>query len=132
LRWHRFASSIDGSSAPCFNSTLFGDIMAIAWVQENVRLDGFPSSQLSQLNSPKRNALETAFSFFKLSLEFSDQRRMSKSRVPEETRGEPPPGHPGLVGPGWPAHLGSWAGSVWFSVYPSYFVFSAHEKKMAR
>jgi hypothetical protein len=37
LSLHRFASSIDGSLAPCFNSTLFGDIMAAAWVQKNAR-----------------------------------------------------------------------------------------------
>jgi hypothetical protein len=53
LSSHRFASSINGSLAPCFNSTLFGDIMAAAWVQKNVRWDGFPSSQFGQLNSPK-------------------------------------------------------------------------------
>jgi hypothetical protein len=41
-------------------------------------LDGFPSSQFSQLNSLKRNTLETAFSFFKLPLKFYDQRRKSK------------------------------------------------------
>jgi hypothetical protein len=128
LSSHRFASSIDSSSAPCFNSTLFGDIMADAWVQENARWDGFPSSKFSQLNSPKRNTLETAFSFLKLPLNFSDQGRKSKSHVLEETRGESPPGPPGSVGPGRPAHR---AGSVRFPVYPLYFAFSAHEKKMA-
>jgi hypothetical protein len=104
LSSHRFASSIDGSSAPCFNSTLFGDTMAAAWVQENARWDGFPSSQFGQLNSPKRNALETTFSFFKLPLKFSDQRKKSKRHIPGKNRGEPS-GPPGPVGPGRPAHL---------------------------
>jgi hypothetical protein len=94
LSSHRFSSSIDGSSAPCFTSTLFGDIMAAAWVQKNARWDGFPSSQFDQLNSPKRNALETAFSFFKLRLKFSDQRRKSKRHVPGKNRGGPPPRPP--------------------------------------
>jgi hypothetical protein len=131
LSSHRFASSIDGSLAPSFNSMLFVDVMVAAWVQENVRWYGFPSSHLDQLNSPKRNTLETTFSFFKLPIKFYDQRRKLKSRVPEETGGEPPPGPPGPVGPGRPACLGSRAGSVRFSVYPFYFAFSAHEKKMA-
>jgi hypothetical protein len=52
-------------------------------------------------------------------------------RVPEETRGEPLPGPSGPVGPGQPACLGSRAGSVRFFVCPTYFAFSAHEKKMA-
>jgi hypothetical protein len=34
LSSHHFASSIDGSLAPCFNSTLLGDTMAAAWVQK--------------------------------------------------------------------------------------------------
>jgi hypothetical protein len=105
---HRFASSIDGSLAPCFNSTLFGDIMATAWVQENARWDGFPSSQFGQLNSPKRNTLETAFSFFKLPLKFSDQRTKSKRHVPGKNWGEPPPeppwaGRTGSAGPPYSA-----------------------------
>jgi hypothetical protein len=33
LSLHRFASSIDGSLAPCFNSKLLGDTMAAAWVK---------------------------------------------------------------------------------------------------
>jgi hypothetical protein len=132
LSSHRFADSIDGSLAPSFNSTLFGDIMAAARVQENARWDRFPSSHLGQLNSPKRDTLETAFSVFKLPLKFSDQRRKSKRHVLEETGGEPPPGPPGSVGPGRPACLGLRVGAVWFSVYPSYFAFSAHEKMMAR
>jgi hypothetical protein len=104
--------------------------MAAAWVQKDANCDGFPSSHLDQLNSPGRNTLEISFSFL-TSLKFSDQRRKSKTRVPEETRGEPPPGPSGPVGPGQPACLGSRAGSVWFFVCPTYFAFSAHEKKMA-
>jgi hypothetical protein len=53
LSSHRFASSIDGSLAPCFNSTLFGDTTAAVWVQKNARWDGLPSSQFGQINSPK-------------------------------------------------------------------------------
>jgi hypothetical protein len=34
LSSNRIASSIDGSLAPCFNSTLLGDTMAAAWVQK--------------------------------------------------------------------------------------------------
>jgi hypothetical protein len=78
LSSHHFASSIDGSSTPCFNSTLFGDTMAATWVQKNARWDGFPSSQFGQINSPKRNTLETAFSLFKRTFKFSNQRRKSK------------------------------------------------------
>jgi hypothetical protein len=74
-------SSIDGSLAPSFNSTLLGDVIAVAWVQENARWDRFPSSHLGQLNSPKRNTLENAFSFFKLPLKFFDQRRKSKRYI---------------------------------------------------
>jgi hypothetical protein len=131
LSSHRF-TSIDGSLAPSFNSTLFGDVMAAEWVQENASWDGFPSSHLGQLNSPKRNTLEITFSFFELPLKFSNQRRKLKRRVPGEIGGEPPPGIPGPVGPGRLACLGSQAGAVWFSVTPFYFAFSAHEKKMAR
>jgi hypothetical protein len=92
LSSHRFASSIDGSLAPCFNSTLFGDTMAAAWVQKNARWDGFPSSQFGQINSPKRKTLGTAFSLFKLPLKVSDQRRKSKRSILGKNRGEPPPG----------------------------------------
>jgi hypothetical protein len=91
LSSHRFASSINGSLAPCFNSTLCGYTMAVAWVQENARWDGFPSSQFGQLSSSKRNTLETTFSFFKLPLKFSDQRRKSKRHVPGKNRGKPLP-----------------------------------------
>jgi hypothetical protein len=131
LSSHRFAFSIDGSLEPSFNSMLFGDVMAAAWVQENARWDGFPSSHLGQLNSLKTNTLETAFSCFKLHLKFSNQIKKSKSRVPEETEGEPP-GPPGPVGPGWLACLGLRAGSVQFFMYLFYFSFSAHEKMMAQ
>jgi hypothetical protein len=128
----RFASSANGSLAPSFNSTLFGDVMATAWVQKDANWDGFLSSHLGQLNSPGRNTLETFFSFFKLPLNFSDQRRKSKTHVPEETPGEPSPGPSGLIRPGRPACLGSQASLVWFFACPNYFAFSAHEKKMAR
>jgi hypothetical protein len=110
---------------------LFGDVMATTWVQENARWDGLLSSHLGQLNSLKRNNLETAFSYFKLHLKFSNRIKKSKSRVPEETEGEPP-GPPGPVGPGWLACLGLRAGSVQFFMYLFYFSFSAHEKMMAQ
>jgi hypothetical protein len=130
LSSHRFASSIDGSLAPCFNSTLFGDIMATAWVQVNARWDGFSSSQFGQLNSPKRNTLETAFSFFKLPLKFSDQRRKLKAHSREKPRrtatGTPWAGWTGPAGP--PCSAGR-AGPV-FRV-PLYFVFLAHDKTLA-
>jgi hypothetical protein len=93
LSSHRFVSSIDGSLVPCFNSTLLGDTMAAAWVQKIARWVGFPSSQFGQINSPKRNTLETAFSLFKLPLKFSDQRRKSKRSIPGKNRGEPLSGH---------------------------------------
>jgi hypothetical protein len=131
LSSHRFTSSIDGSLAPSFNSRLFVDVMAAAWVQENASRDGFPSSHLGQLNSPKSNTLETAFTFFKLPLKFSDQRRTSKRHVTGETGGESPPGPPRPIGLGRLACLGSQVGAVRFSVSPFYFAFSAHEKKMA-
>jgi hypothetical protein len=92
LSSHRIAFSIDGSSAPCFNSTLFGDTMDVAWVQKNARWDGFPRSQFGQIYSPKRNTLEIAFSLFKLPLKFSDRRRKLKRSIPGENWGEPPPG----------------------------------------
>jgi hypothetical protein len=131
LSSHHFTSSVDGSLAPSFNSLLFEDIMAAVWMQKDASWDGFPSSHLGQLNSPGRNTLETAFSLFKLPLNFSNQRRKSKTRVLEETGGEPPPGPPGLVGPGRPACLGSRAGAVRFFAFPFYFAFSAHDTKMA-
>jgi hypothetical protein len=67
-------------------STLFEDVMAAMWVQKNARWDGFPSSHLGQLRSPKRDTLQTTFSFFKLPLKFFDQRRKSKSHVPGKHR----------------------------------------------
>jgi hypothetical protein len=91
LSSHHFASSIDDSLAPCFNSTLLGDTMAAAWVQNYARWDGFPSSQFGQINNPKRNALEAAFSLFKLPLKFSDQRRKSKRSESGKNCCEPPP-----------------------------------------
>jgi hypothetical protein len=131
LRSHRFASSIDGSLAPCFNSTLFRDIMASAWVQENARWDGFSSSQFSQLNSPIRNTLEIAFSFSKLPLKFSDQRRKSKMHVLGKNRNRCRNPH-GPVGPSWPAHPTPQAGPVLFSMYHLYFTFLARDKKLAQ
>jgi hypothetical protein len=102
LSSHRFATSIDGSLAPCFNSMLFGDTMAAAWVQKKARWDGFPSSQFGQINSPKRNALEAAFSLFKLPLKVSHQRKKLKRSESGKNRGEPPPGPhwAGWTGPG--------------------------------
>jgi hypothetical protein len=128
LSSHRFASSIDGSSAPCFNSTLFGDTMAAAWVQKNARWEGFPSSQFGQINSSKRNTLETAFSLFKLPLKFSDQRRKSKRSIPGKNRGEPPPGPhwAGRTGPAGPPCSGGRSGPV--SRVPPFFAFLVHEK----
>jgi hypothetical protein len=117
LSSHCFASSIDGSLARCFNSTLLGDTMAAAWVQNYARWDGFPSSQFGQINSPKRNALEATFSLFKLPLKFSDQRSKSKRSELGKNRGEPLPGPTGLVGPGRSAHPAPGAGLVWFPVY---------------
>jgi hypothetical protein len=50
-------------------------------------------------------------------------------RVPEETRGEPPPGPPGPVGLGGPAYLGSRAGAVRFFVFHFYFAFQPMRKR---
>jgi hypothetical protein len=121
LSSHRFASSIDGSSVPCFNSMLFGDTMAAAWVQKNARWDGFLSSQFGQINSLKTNTLETAFSLFKLPLKFSDQRRKSKRSILGKNRGEPPSGPPwaGRTGPADPPCSGSRCGPV--SRVPPFF-----------
>jgi hypothetical protein len=112
LSSHRFASSIDGSLAPCFNSKLLGDTMATAWVQKIARWDGFPSSQFGQINSPKRKTLETSFSLFKLPLKFSDRRRKSKRNKSGKNRGEPPPGPhwAGRTGPADPPCLGGRSG----------------------
>jgi hypothetical protein len=100
------ASSIDGSMAPCFNSTLFGDTMAAAWVQKNARWDGFPSSQFSQINSPKRNTLETAFSLFKLPS--GSRKGANRGKIGANRRRGPN----GPVGPGRPAHPVPGAGPV--------------------
>jgi hypothetical protein len=124
------AFSIDGSLVPYFDSTLFGDTMAAAWVQKNARCDGFPSSQFGQINSPKRNALEAAFSLFKLPLKFSDQRRKSKRSESGKNRGEPPPGPTGPVGPGRPAHPTPGAGPVPSPMSRPFFAFLAREKKV--
>jgi hypothetical protein len=115
------AFSIDGSLVPYFDSTLFGDTMAAAWVQKNARCDGFPSSQFGQINSPKRNALEAAFSLFKLPLKFSDQRRKSKRSKSRKNRGEPPSGPhwAGRTGPVGPPYSGGRSGPV--SHVPPFF-----------
>jgi hypothetical protein len=132
LSSHHFASSIDGCLAPCFNSTLFGDTMAAAWVQKNARWDGFPSSQFGQINSPKRNALEAAFSLHKLPLKFSDQRRKLKRSESGKNRGELPPGPhwAGRTGPAGPPCSGGRSGPV--SCEPPFLALSAHEKKLAQ
>jgi hypothetical protein len=91
LSSHRFTSSINGSLAPCFNSTLLGDTMAAAWVQKIARWDGSPSSQFGQINSLKMKTLETSFSSFKLPLKVSDRRRKSKRSKSGKNRGKPPP-----------------------------------------
>jgi hypothetical protein len=108
LSSHRFASSINGSLAPCFNSTLLGDTMAAVWVQKIARWDGFPSSQFGQINSAKRKTLETSFSLFKLPLKFFDRRRKSKRSIPRKNWGEPPlrPHWAGWTGPAGPLCLG--------------------------
>jgi hypothetical protein len=132
LSSHRFATSFDGSLAPCFNSTLYGDTMAAAWVQKNVRWDGFSSSQFGQINSPKRNTLETTFSLFKLPLKFSDQRRKSIRSESGKNRGEPLPGPHWAVrtGPAGPPCSEGRSGPV--SCEPPFFAFLAREKKLAR
>jgi hypothetical protein len=116
LSSHRFASSVfNGFSAPNLISTLLGDVMAAAWVQKDANWDGFSSSNLVPLNSPGRNAIESIFFLFLTSLKFFDQTRKSKTRVPEETEGNPPPRPPGPIRPGRPACPGSRVDSVWFS-----------------
>jgi hypothetical protein len=106
--------------------------MAAAWVQKNAIWDGFLISQFGQINSLKRNTLETAFFLFKLPLKFFDQRRKSKRRIPGKNRGEPSSGPLGLIGPGRPAHPVLGGGPVPFPVYRPFFAFSAHEKKLAQ
>jgi hypothetical protein len=126
---HRFASSINGSLAPCFNSTLLGDTMAAAWVQKIARWDGFPSSQFSQINNPKMKTLETSFSLFKRPLKFSDRRRKSKRSKSGKNRGEPLPGAhwAGRTGPAGPPCFGGRSGSV-SRVPPFFLFFSPWEK----
>jgi hypothetical protein len=91
--------------------------MAATWVQNFARWDGFPSSQLGQINSPKRNALEAAFSLFKLPLKFFDQRRKSKrsksGKIGANRRRNPTM----PVGLGRSAHPAPGAGLVRFPVY---------------
>jgi hypothetical protein len=128
LNSHRFTSYIDGSLAPCFNSKLFGDIMAAAWVQENARWDGFPSSQFGQLNSPKRNALEPHF-LFQTSLKIFWPKKEVKRHVPGKNWGEPPSGPPwaGRTGPAGPPCSEVRSGSV-SRVPPLFRIFSPWEK----
>jgi hypothetical protein len=125
LSSHRFASSIDGSLAHCFNSTLLGDTMAAAWVQKIARWDGFPSSQFGQINSLKRNTLETSFSLFKLPLKFSDQRRKSKRSISGKNRGALPSGPhwAGRTEPAGPPCSGGRSGPV-SHVPPSFHILS--------
>jgi hypothetical protein len=129
LSLHRFASSIDGSPAPCFNSTLLEDTMAAAWVQNNARWDGFPNSQFGQINSPKRKTLGTSFSLFKLPLKFSDRRRKSKRSNPGKNRGELPPGPhwAGRTGLAGPPYSGGRSGPV-SRVLPFFHFLSPWEK----
>jgi hypothetical protein len=124
LSSHRFASSIDGSLVPSIY-TLFRDVMAAAWVQENARWDGFLSSHLGQLNSPKRNTLETVFSFFKLPLKFSNQRRKSKRHFPRKNWGRTAAGPPwaSQTGPAGPPCFTGRFGPV-FRVPPLFCIFS--------
>jgi hypothetical protein len=132
LSSHLFASSIDGSLAPCFNSTLLEDTMVAAWMQKIARWDGFPSSQFGQINSLKRNALEAAFSLFKLPLKFSNQRRKSKMSKLGKTEANRRWNPTGPVGPGRPAHPALGVGLVRFPVYRPFFAFLAREKKLAQ
>jgi hypothetical protein len=131
LSSHRFASSIDGSLAPCFNSMLLGDTMVAVWVQKIARWDGFSSSQFGQINSTKRKTLGTSFSLFKLPLKFSDRRRKSKRSKSGKTGANLHRGPPGRIGLGRPAHPAPGAGMVWFRVYRPFFAFSAHGQKLA-
>jgi hypothetical protein len=115
LSSHRFASSIDGSSVPCFHLYAPRGHHGCCVGARECRWDGFPSSQFSQLNSLKRNTLETKFFFFKLPLKFSDQRRKSKRHIPGKNRAN--------------RRRAPWAGRTGpsrFSVYPIYFAFVAH------
>jgi hypothetical protein len=130
LSSHRFASSIDGSLAPCFNSKLLGDTMDAAWVHKSARWDGFPSSQFGQINSLKRKTLETSFSLSKLPLKFSDRRRKSKRSIPGKNRGEPLPGPhwAGRTGPAGPPCLGGRSDSV--SYVPPFFRFLSPWEKV--
>jgi hypothetical protein len=117
LSSHRFASSIDGSLAPCFNSKLLGDTMAAALVQNIARWDEFPSSQFGQINSLKRKTIGTSISLFKLPLKFSDRRRKSKRSNSGKNQGEPP------SGPTWAGRPTLFRRPVW-SGFPCTALFS--------
>jgi hypothetical protein len=129
LSSHRFASSINGSLAPCFNSKLLGDPMAAAWVQNIAWWDWFPSSQFGQINSPKRKTLGTSFSLFKLPLKFVDRRRKSKRSNSGKNRDQPPPGPiwADRTGPASPPCLRGRPGPV-FRAPPFFHVLSPWEK----
>jgi hypothetical protein len=130
LSSHRFASSIDGSLAPCFNSKLLGDAMAAAWVQKYAWWDGFPSSQFDQINSPKRKTLGTSISLFKLPLKFSDRRRKLKRSNSGKNRGEAPlgPTWADRTGPAGPPCSGGQSGPV--SRVPPFFLFLSPWEKV--
>jgi hypothetical protein len=103
LGWHRFASSgFKGFLVPSFIYLLLGDVMVTVWGQKDVHCDRFPSSNLVPLNNPRRNALESIFSFF-TSLKFFDQTWKSKTHVPEKNGGKPLPRPFGPIGSGRPA-----------------------------
>jgi hypothetical protein len=130
LSSHRFASSIDGSLAPCFNSKLLGDTMAAALVQNIARWDEFPSSQFGQINSLKRKTIGTSISLFKLPLKFSDRRRKSKRSNSGKNQGEPPSGPTwaGRTGPAGPPCFGGRSGPV--SRVPPFFRFLGSWEKV--
>jgi hypothetical protein len=131
LSSHRFASSVDGTMVPCFNSKLLGDTMAAVWVQKYAWWDGFPSSQFRQINSPKRKTLGTSLSLFKLPLKFSDRRRKLKRSKSGKNRGESPlgPRWAGRTGPTGPPCLGDRFGPV--SRVPPFFLFLSPWENLA-
>jgi hypothetical protein len=118
--------------ATSFNSKLFGGTMAAARVQSMAWRGWFPSSQFGQINSPKRKTLRTSFSFFKLPLNFFDQRRKSKRSNSGKNLGRRPPGPTWAGRLGRPAHPVSGAGSVQFFAYRPYFASLAHGTKLAQ
>jgi hypothetical protein len=83
--------------------------MVAAWVQKDANWGGFLSSHLGQLNSPGRNTLETSFSFFKLPLNFSDQKKEVKNARPRGNTGRT------ATWALWAGRLASVRGPVWYS-----------------